>query len=587
MASEKSSFELHLEKLKAEYKSQLPSKIATIIDDWKKLYEAWQPELMVVLHRNVHSLIGTSGTFGFSDISKTARTLEEQLKPLLSNKDENFKISTELYEAATIIINTIATLISPPAANTPPILPSENIASSENIAPPQNDGSMGLNKSTAEFDKLGTQLSQTRHSGTVAQDILIYYLDHEITAPELLLQNLLSYGFKSKHFRSMPQLVDAVQHTQPSLIIIDLTLPNISLENLFEVARTFIQRGIKVFIFSGKDDFISRLHSVRAGIHAYVTKPADIPVLVGMIRNHLNLNINKPTHILIVDDQISVAEFYKAILEQAGMKVIIETNPYQVLPAIKAHGPDLLLLDLNMPEVNGDELAAVIRQQEQYQSIPILFLSASTHLDKKTDLLEIGSDDLLSKDTPPEELVRHVKSRVERAKILTAMMYQDSLTGLLNHAQIQLAAERVFQHCNRKGSMFTIAMIDIDKFKSVNDTYGHLTGDRVIKALSQLLQQRLRITDYIGRFGGEEFLLIMPEINIHDAGNLLNGLRKAFSQIDFKENGVHFNVSFSAGVAENTGMKTFMEQIKIADEALYRAKERGRNVVCASLGGEI
>ena len=288
-----------------------------------------------------------------------------------------------------------------------------------------------------------------------------------------------------------------------------------------------------------------------------------------------------------MDDQVSIAEFYKTILEQAGMKVTIEINPYEVLPAMQAQGPDLLLLDLNMPEVNGDELAAVIRQQEQYQSIPILFISANAHPDKKTDLLEIGSDDLLSKGMPPEELVRHVKSRVERAKTLTAMMYQDSLTGLLNHAQIQLAAERVFQHCNRKGSTFTIAMIDIDKFKSVNDTYGHLTGDRVIKALSQLLQQRLRVTDYIGRFGGEEFLLIMPDININDAGSLLNGLRKAFSQIDFKENGVHFNVSFSAGVAENTGMANFMEQIKIADEALYRAKQRGRNVVCASLGGDV
>lgn len=569
MASEKSSFELHLEKLKCEYKSQLPAKIAAIKSDWESLNNSWQCELIVQLHRNVHSLIGTSGTFGFSDISKTARTLEEQLKPLLQYKNEDYKINIDLYERATNIINNIANLISSPVTQTP--------SKTESIA---------VKNSNADFSELDKQLSQTRNSGTVAQDILIYYLDHEITAPELLLQNLLSYGFNSKHFRSMPQLVNAIQHKQPSLVIIDLTLPDISLENIFDLARTFVQRGIKVFIFSGRDDFISRLHSVRAGIHSYVTKPADIPALVGMIRNHLNLNINKPTHILIVDDQISIAEFYGTILEQAGMKVTIESNPFEVLPAMKAQGPDLLLLDLNMPEVNGDELAAVIRQQEQYQSIPILFLSASAHPDKKTDLLEIGSDDLLSKGMPPEELVRHVKSRVERAKILTAMMYQDSLTGLLNHAQIQLAAERVFQHCNRKGSVFTIAMIDIDKFKSVNDTYGHLTGDRVIKALSQLLQQRLRITDYIGRFGGEEFLLIMPEININDAGNLLNGLRKAFSQIDFKENGVNFNVSFSAGVAENTGMANFMEQIKIADEALYRAKQRGRNIVCASLGGD-
>lgn len=570
MTSEKSSFELHLEKLKSEYKAQLPAKIAAIKSDWLLLNNRWQGDVTVQLHRNVHSLIGTSGTFGFNDISKTARTMEELLKPLLSQKDEDYKIDPELYDEVISIINCITNLISPPSTE-----------------PLNIDTSKYFNDTIHFIEKSNPQLPQPRNSGTVAQDILIYYLDHEITAPELLLQNLLSYGFKSKHFRSMPQLVNAIQHKEPSLVIIDLTLPDISLENIFALARTFVQRGIKVFIFSGKDDFISRLHSVRAGIHSYVTKPADIPALVGMIRNHLNLNINKPTHILIVDDQIAIAEFYGTILEQAGIKVTIETNPYEVLPAMQAHGPDLLLLDLNMPEVNGDELAAVIRQQEQYQSIPILFFSASAHPDKKTDLLEIGSDDLLSKDMAPEELVRHVKSRVDRAKILTAMMYQDSLTGLLNHAQIQLAAERVFQHCSRKGSTFTIAMIDIDKFKSVNDTHGHLTGDRVIKALSQLLQQRLRITDYIGRFGGEEFLLIMPEININDAGNLLNGLRKAFSLIKFKENGVKFNVSFSAGIAENTGMKTFMEQIKIADEALYRAKERGRNVVCASLGGDI
>jgi diguanylate cyclase (GGDEF)-like protein len=135
----------------------------------------------------------------------------------------------------------------------------------------------------------------------------------------------------------------------------------------------------------------------------------------------------------------------------------------------------------------------------------------------------------------------------------------------------------------RKNTMFTVAMIDIDKFKLVNDTYGHLAGDRVIKALAQLLQQRLRITDYIGRFGGEEFLVILSDISIKDTGNLINNLRESFAMINFKENGVSFNVSFSAGIAINTGTNTFIEQIKIADEALYRAKNAGRNTVCTSL----
>jgi diguanylate cyclase (GGDEF)-like protein len=561
MSSQKSSFELHLEKLKGEYKAQLPGKIDAIANDWKILHDHWQAELMVTLHRNVHSLIGTSGTFGFNELSKTARKLEDLIKPSLNQKDENYKADAVLSDAIEALITQLLDLASP----------------ATNSNQDQAD--------KKDFSELAKHLSQSLPSGTVAHDILIYYLDNETAAPELLLQNLMSYGFKSKHFRTMDQLLDAMQHKQPSLIIIDLMMPDTSLDAIFELAHTFVQKGIKVFIFSGKDDFNSRLRSVRAGIHSYVTKPADIPSLVGMIRNHLNLNINKPTHILIVDDQASVAEFYATILTQAGMKVTIETDPYAVLPIMQAYTPDLLLLDLNMPIVNGDELAAVIRQQEQYQSIPILFISGNAHPDKKTDLLEIGSDDLLSKGMAPEELVRNVKSRVDRAKILTAMMYQDSLTGLLNHAQIQLAAERVFMQCKRKKSVFTIAMIDIDKFKLVNDTYGHLNGDRVIKALAQLLQQRLRVTDYIGRFGGEEFLLIMQDMNIQDAGNLINNLRKSFSVINFKDNGISFNVTFSAGVAENTDMNTFMEQIKIADEALYKAKKRGRNIVCASLTG--
>ena len=556
MTSEKSSFELHLEKLKGEYKIQLPQKIGAIASDWQSLVVKWEPENIIKLHRNVHSLIGTSGTFGFGDISKTARKLEELFKDLLGQKDENFSIDAQLIQSANKIIATLAELTN---------------ATITNLI------------RTEDYSELQKQLSQPLTSGTVAQDILIYYFDTEAAAPELLVQNLMSYGFKSQHFRTMDLLLDAINHKKPSLIIIDLMMPETDLEGIFELAHNFVQIGIKIFIFSGKDDFLSRLHSVRAGIHSYVTKPADIPSLVGLIRNHLNLNINKPNHILVVDDQISVAEFYSTILEQAGMKVTIETNPCEVLAAMQAHTPDLLLLDLNMPIVNGDELAAVIRQQEQYQSIPILFLSANAHPDKKTDLLEIGSDDLLSKGMAPEELVRHVKSRVDRAKILTAMMYQDSLTGLLNHAQIQLAAERVFLQAKRKNSSFTIIMIDIDKFKLVNDTYGHLNGDRVIKALAQLLQQRLRVTDYIGRFGGEEFLIILPDINISDTENIINSLRKSFSLIDFKDKGISFNVTFSAGVATNKDMNTFIEQIKMADVALYKAKKLGRNRVCTNV----
>ncbi len=561
MTQEKSSFELHLEKLKKDYADQLPGKLSNIEADWRLLCDEWLPERILVLHRNVHSLIGTSGTFGFTTLSTSARELEMLLKPLVDIKDSGFTPDQQLCEDVNHQIQKLFRILNP----------------HKKADPNQRDRALG---------NLAQQLSDARQSGTVAHDILIYYLDDELAAPELLIQNLISYGFKSKHFRTMPLLLDAIHQNKPSLVILDLMMPDISQEKIFTIARSIVNMGIKVFILSGHEDFHSRLASVRAGVQAYILKPADVPSLVGNIRNALNLNIDKPAHILIIDDQEAVAKFYAHILQEVGMKVTIENNPLNALQLMEAHIPDLLLLDLNMPDCSGDELAAVIRQYEQYQSIPILFLSADAAPERKTSLLEVGSDDLLSKGMPPTELVRQVKSRVERAKILTSMMYQDSLTGLLNHAQIQLAAERVFSQCQRNQSHFTIAMIDIDRFKSINDNYGHLTGDRVIKALAQLLEQRLRSTDYLGRFGGEEFMLVMPDINVNDAGKLINNLRKAFNAINFKEEEIIFNVSFSAGIADNQTMKNFMEQIKMADEALYRAKHRGRNLVCASIPGE-
>lgn len=573
MNTTKSSFEQHLDKLKTEYSEQLPSKLAAIASDWNLLCEQWQPDINTLLHRNIHSLIGTSGTFGFLDLSKAARELETILKPLTAITDNNFLPDAQLRKQFDRSYKKLLEHANPSSKGAEYNIEEEIVNISATV----------IDKPLITAPVFSSEI---RQSGIIAQDILIYYLDDEIEAPELLIQSLISYGFKAKHFRTMAQLLEAIRTKKPNLAILDLMMPDITNESVFSLASSIVSMDIRVIILSSQSDFNSRLAAVRSGIIAYVVKPADVPSLVTLIRSTLRLDSDKPPHILIVDDQESVAEFYGTVLEHTGMKVTREINPLAVLDVMEANTPDLLLIDLNMPIVNGDELAAVIRQFEEYHSIPILFLSAEAHPEIKTRLLEIGSDDLLSKGMNTEEFVRQIRSRVERSKILTSMMYQDSLTGLLNHAQIQLAAERVFLHCRRKELHFCIAMIDIDKFKKVNDTYGHLTGDRVIKAIAQLFQQRLRITDYIGRFGGEEFMLVLPDININDAGNLINNLRKSFAAIEFRENGIAFNVSFSAGIAASTGMNNFIEQIKIADEALYRAKERGRNIVCASFSGE-
>lgn len=562
MTTGKITFEQKLAALKAEYKLQIPKKLADIGEDWNKLIEQWSAETFSILYRNVHSLIGTSGTFGFTELSRSARALEIALKPLLQTPAEPLKDDKKLVGLINSNIHQLSTLL-------------EAIQRADTHSADVSD--------TA---KLREQLSVHNEPEITNNNTLIYYLDDELTRPGLLVDQLSSYGFKVVHFLRMQDFLSALEKEKPSLALLDLILPDVDEAYIFLQAKIMYNAGIKVIFLSGKDDIESRLAGVRAGAQAYLSKGTDVPRLVEIIRRALRLRVTTPARVLIVDDQDSVAQFYGNILTQAGINTTVTTNPFNILTLMQDCVPDLLLLDFNMPNINGDELGAIIRQHEQYQSIPMLFLSAEVNAERKTCLLEIGSDDLLLKGMPPEELVRQVKSRIARAKTLSSMMYQDSLTGLLNHAQIQLAAERVFSNCKRQKTISCIAMIDIDNFKKINDNYGHLTGDRVIKALANILEQRFRLTDYIGRFGGEEFMLVLPDININEAATLLNNLRKAFAAIEFNEDASKFTVSFSAGIAESSGMNSFMRQIKCADEALYRAKTRGRNLVCVNLKGE-
>jgi diguanylate cyclase (GGDEF)-like protein len=571
MTTTKITFEQKLAKLKADYSTQLPKKLSEITDGWKELNEHWSEETLVTLHRNVHSLIGTSGTFGFLELSKSARALEILLKPWcaeptdgatrdgLTKKDIQEKL--DLLAASVSAAQTIGTDTTE--------LQAENSAE---MKPMHSENEQPLIYSEAQSGPSNS-----------ARTTLVYYIADEPTKSAALAEQLQTYGFLVTNFTTMEHLLDAIKITKPNVVILDMAIPEEAEKHIFSQAKSISSQNIKILFLAGNNNIKSRLASVRAGASAYLTKPADIPLLVDLIRSALKLSVDRPPHIMIIDDQDSVAQFYSSVLNNAGMKTTVTTDPFHTLDLLEVDPPDLILLDLNMPLIRGDELAAVIRQHEQFQSIPILFLTADTNPDLKTLLLEASSDDLLPKSIAKEELVRQVQSRVIRAKKLTSLMYQDSLTGLLNHAQIQLAAEREYSLSKRQKTCFCIAMIDIDHFKKVNDTYGHLNGDRVIKALAHLLSQRFRVTDYIGRFGGEEFMLVLPDITGNQAGNLINQLRKSFAAIEFKDGDIEFNVTFSAGIAENTGLANFMEQTKYADEALYKAKTNGRNIVCVNL----
>ncbi len=243
--------------------------------------------------------------------------------------------------------------------------------------------------------------------------------------------------------------------------------------------------------------------------------------------------------------------------------------------------PDLVLMDIEMPNYIGSELAAVLRQYEGWVGLPIIYLSAETDVDEQIKAMGVGADDFLTKPISDARLVSAIKVRAARARQLSDLMSKDSLTGLLKHARIKEELEIELARARRSGKELCAVMIDLDHFKQMNDTYGHAVGDRVIRAVAHLLKQRLRKSDMIGRYGGEEFVAVLPECDIETAEKIMNDIRERFALLRFNHEGTEFGCTFSAGIACSTQFPP-SGLLVAADEAMYRAKRSGRNRVCAA-----
>jgi diguanylate cyclase (GGDEF)-like protein len=315
----------------------------------------------------------------------------------------------------------------------------------------------------------------------------------------------------------------------------------------------------------------------------YLFKPVETHDLVDWLdrltQGISSKPLSKPYRILIVDDDRYLAESYALILQLAGMEARVLTEPLKILDIIADYHPDLILMDIYMPECNGIDLAQVVRQHRTYLSIPIVFLSVENNVERQLAAKRLGGDDFLTKPIEPSHLISAVLSRAERARDLRTVMESDSLTGLLNHVVIKERLAIELKRAHRQGTPLTFALIDLDHFKAINDDHGHLTGDRVIKALASLLNRRLRDTDIIGRYGGEEFAVILTETETESAVKVMNEIRKSFALLRHSSGEQEFSVTLSCGVAGLTDKTNSRELIAAADGALYAAKAAGRNRV--------
>jgi diguanylate cyclase (GGDEF)-like protein len=248
-----------------------------------------------------------------------------------------------------------------------------------------------------------------------------------------------------------------------------------------------------------------------------------------------------------------------------------------VLESLARFQPDLILMDMFMPGCTGVEAARVIRQHPEFLSIPIVYLSGDTNVPLQIEALRLGGDHFLTKPYNPVVLNAIVQSKIERYRVLRRAMERDGLTGLYNHRTSKDKLATAIQQARSALHPLAVAMIDIDHFKKINDSYGHPMGDQVIRSLSWFLSQRLRKTDIIGRYGGEEFLVVLPAADAARAVEVLDRIRHDFGQIKHPFNETWCSATLSVGVTQLHETDDVQALIKQADEALYSAKRAGRN----------
>jgi diguanylate cyclase (GGDEF)-like protein len=524
-----------LQALNAKFAERLGEELAELDQRAAQLQLVREQEqrrqLMLDLHERLHRLAGTAGTFGFTALGEQSRLLEHRAERWL----EAAKPSGQALSAFVRAVQQMAA--------------SEHGASAE---------------------------TQSTAQDSIPAGCRIYLLESDVNAGREMCQTLGDFGYEVLLFPEISLLQSAVQGQLPDALIVsqyDGELEAIS------ALQQSLASPLPLQVIGHRADFDSQLAAVRAGAKGYFTRPLDITQLENSLENILNLQLSEPYRVLIVDDDEDLAARYSLVLRNSQMLVQTLSDPSQLFEVMRVFDPEMVLLDMNMPDFTGIELAQMIRLNEEWLRIPIIYLSAETDINRQMAALLKAGDDFITKPISDNALTAAVFSRVQRARSLSMALSRDSLTGLLKHADIKEQVSLEVERAQRSGKPTSVVMLDLDHFKQVNDQYGHAAGDNVIRSLANLMRQRLRRIDSIGRYGGEEFVAVLPDCPAEQAKRIFDEVRLRFAALSFHAGAHTFSVTLSAGISETDARAEAGALLEHADKALYVAKHNGRDQV--------
>jgi diguanylate cyclase (GGDEF)-like protein len=294
--------------------------------------------------------------------------------------------------------------------------------------------------------------------------------------------------------------------------------------------------------------------------------------------------------VLVVDDVGKNLQLAVGILDSAGYATSFASSVKQAIERVKTANPDLILLDLMMPDMGGIELCRRLKTDTLYAHIPIIFVTDSKEKEDILNAFNSGAVDYVNKPFYSWELLARVKIHLELKKTqeelkninsqLEKLVRTDSLTGVNNRREILYLGEKEFQRCRRYHRYFSVLFIDIDHFKHINDTFGHTLGNKTLITVAGAIKTCLRQVDSFGRFGGEEFVAILPETNLEDATTTAQRICQVINKLNIELDQQKVRVTASIGVATFSPQDNNLEEvIERADHAMLAAKNQGRNRV--------
>ncbi|NQZ14405.1 MAG: PleD family two-component system response regulator [Alphaproteobacteria bacterium] len=449
----------------------------------------------------------------------------------------------------------------------------------------------------------------------------VLVVDDILPNVKLLEAKLASEYYDVLTATSGPEALECVKSDSPDIILLDVMMPGM---DGFEVCKVIKSdpdyAHIPVVMVTALTDASDRVRGLEAGADDFLSKPLNDTALMARVRSLVRLKMtvdewrarentanqlgvsdetpnamNEPVEnakVLVVEDMEFEHDKIISTLAQDNDDVVIVDSGAEAMEKVTQDEYDLLVVSLNLESEDGLRLCSHLRSSERTRSIPILMVAEDGDMSRIAHGLEIGTHDYILRPIDSNELLARVRTQVRRKRfqdrlrssyeVSLSMALTDPLTGLYNRRYFEVHLQKMMQQAKRNNKEMSLLIMDIDHFKAVNDTYGHGVGDEVLKEFADRVQEKLRSFDLVARFGGEEFVAILPDVNERMAHIVAERLRSAFANEPIKcsapDGQINVTVSVGGTLIAADSEASIEDLLKSADDALYEAKENGRNV---------